>query len=325
MTTLHPDMAAYIAFLDLRGRKLSARTVTMVLTVFQRWLDTEGLDSLSISGADLLRYQEFLVLTYRTRFGKPLARSTMSTRIATIQGWYRWLVDRQVLVADPTRSLGVRYVPSRLVRKDHLSLQEATALLQTQARRMEHFRRGGLRRAREHRLLALLCLALATGRRVGGLTALTVEQIDCDRREVRVEREKGLTGRVLPIAGWAVEVLALYLREARPLLARGQDAPWLFLDWTGTAPAKPSTLRSALDSVVARTVAENPDLDELPGKRICWHSLRVSFATLLFGNGCDIRSVNELLLHRCLSTTAKYTPVPVDDLRQLFRAAHPRP
>jgi site-specific recombinase XerD len=63
---------------------------------------------------------------------------------------------------------------------------------------------------------------------------------------------------------------------------------------------------------------------ELPGKRITWHSLRVSFATLLFANGCDIRSVNELLLHRLLSTTAQYTPIPVDDLRQVCRMAHPR-
>jgi integrase/recombinase XerD len=71
-------------------------------------------------------------------------------------------------------------------------------------------------------------------------------------------------------------------------------------------------------------VAENPDLQELPGKHITWQSLRVSFATLLFANGCAIRSVNELMLHRSLSSTARYTPIPVEDLRQVCRTAHPR-
>ena len=77
-------------------------------------------------------------------------------------------------------------------------------------------------------------------------------------------------------------------------------------------------------TVTARTVADNPDLQELPGKNITWQSLRVSFATLLFANGCAIRSVNELMLHRSLSSTARYTPIPVEDLRQVCRTAHPR-
>ena len=46
---------------------------------------------------------------------------------------------------------------------------------------------------------------------------------------------------------------------------------------------------------------------------------------MLFGNGCPIRSVNELMLHRCLSTTAKYTPIPIEDMHQIWRTAHPRP
>ncbi len=80
----------------------------------------------------------------------------------------------------------------------------------------------------------------------------------------------------------------------------------------------------ALTLMVGRAVRENRDLTDLPGKRVTWHSLRVSFAGLLFSNGCDIRSVSELLLHRLLSTTAAYTPIPVDDLRRVFRTAHPR-
>ena len=76
---------------------------------------------------------------------------------------------------------------------------------------------------------------------------------------------------------------------------------------------------------MARTIAANSDLTDLPRKTITWHSLRVSFATLLFSNGCPIRSVNELMLHRCLSTTARYTPIPIEDMQVVWRTAHPRP
>jgi site-specific recombinase XerD len=129
---------------------------------------------------------------------------------------------------------------------------------------------------------------------------------------------------VLPVAGWAITVVASYLCDARPILARGHDSPHLFLNLPGTGPITREALRWMLEQLLARTLRENPDLTDLPGKHITWHSLRVSFATLLFSNGCDIRSVNELLLHRRLSTTARYTPIPVEDLRQVFRIAHPR-
>lgn len=324
--TLHPDMAEYLAYLELRGRQMTAVSVAMVFLRFRRWLDAEHLDPVAISSADLERFQEHLVTTYRTPQGRPLARSTMSTSMAVLQGWYRWLVDRHRLVADPARHLGIRVPRSRVVLKDHLSLQEATALIQTQAQIVLGHRAGSLRRANELRTLAAISLALATGRRIGGLCALTVAQVDLDRRELRIDREKGQTGRVLPVAGWAIDVVGIYLRESRPLLTRGNDMmPWLFLDLTGTAPMLTHALRGMFRRLLGRAITENPDLDELPGKRISWHSLRVSFATLLFSNGCDIRSVNELLLHRRLSTTARYTPVPIDDLRQVFRTAHPRP
>ena len=76
--------------------------------------------------------------------------------------------------------------------------------------------------------------------------------------------------------------------------------------------------------LVAATCAANPDLVMLPGKRITMHGLRVTCARLLFANGCNIRSVNAIMLHRKLSTTALYTPIPVAELRRVLLKAHPR-
>lgn len=322
---LAPPMTAYLEHMVQRGRAFTARSTGQALEQFQAWAISASIEPLMATAENLAAYQSWLVTAYRSPSGRPLAKTTCSTRLAQIKAWYRWCHRRELICIDPSRRLGIRVPRSRVVVREHLTLQEATALVQTQAAAVNGASTGTHTHAEAVRNLAAICLALTTGRRIGGMTTLRVADIDIGRQELRVEREKGSTGRVLPVAGWAIDVIALYLRDARPLLTRGHDAPWLFLNATADGPITRDALGWTLERLVVRTKSENPDLLDLLRKTITWHSLRVSFATLLFSHGCDIRSVNELMLHRWLSTTARYTPVPVEDLRQVFRVAHPRP
>lgn len=322
---LHPAMQQYLDHLHLRGRHRTADSVCWTLQHLHRWTSARLIDALTATADQLAAYQEHLATVYRTRAGKPLARSTLATRIATVVAWYRWCAMRNLIVADPSRDLRVRVTKSRVVLAEHLTMQEVTALIQTQAAVVSKARDGSYAYAIALRNLAAVCIAVATGRRIGGLIGLRETDVDLRRSELRVEREKGMNGRVLPMARWATAVVRSYLWAARPLLAQGGGETFLFLNREGDGPMSQHALGWMLDELVRRTIKENPDLEDLPGKSITWHSLRVSFATMLFANGCDIRSVNELLLHRCLSTTARYTPIPIDDLRQVLRTAHPRP
>jgi integrase/recombinase XerD len=325
LARMHPLMREYIDYLILRARERTAQSVLEALDGFLAWVRAQHLDVLCLTKEILFRYQEYLLVEYRTRAGKPLARKTAVTRIVLIKGFYAWLVDCGHLVVDPARHLGISEVRSRVVVSQPLTLQEVTAILQTASARVRQHRPGTSLHVRHLRNLAALSLSLATGRRIGGLVGLKLSQVDVPKRELRIEREKGHAGRVLPVKAWAMDIVARYLATARPRLAHGHDTPWLFLNPEGTGHATRGMFSIILKLLLPQVRRQNPDLVDLQRKRVTWHSLRTSFATLMFRNGCDIRVVNELMLHRDLSTTARYTPVPVEDLRQVFRSAHPRP
>jgi integrase/recombinase XerD len=71
---------------------------------------------------------------------------------------------------------------------------------------------------------------------------------------------------------------------------------------------------------VLRTAAEKAGL----AAGISPHTLRHSFATHLMEGGADVRVVQELLGHSSVTTTQIYTLVTVDQLREVYAAAHPR-
>jgi integrase/recombinase XerD len=148
---------------------------------------------------------------------------------------------------------------------------------------------------------AALSVAYGAGLRVSEVVALKVSDIDSERMTLRVERGKGQRDRYVRLSPQLLELLREWWRAARP-------QAWLF---PGQNPVNPMSARQLNRAVHA---AKN-----LAGisKRVSTHTLRHSFATHLLEQGVDIRVIQVLLGHAKLETTALYTCVAVNTIRDV--------
>ena len=161
--------------------------------------------------------------------------------------------------------------------------------------------------------VALLELLYATGMRVAELCGLDVDDLDQDRRLVRVFG-KGGKERTVPVGGPAWHALDAWLAQGRAPLLTAESGAALFVGERGRR-IDPRVVRRIVHRAL-RVVDGAPDLGP--------HGLRHAMATHLLEGGADLRSVQEMLGHASLATTQIYTHVTNERLRAAFEQAHPR-
>jgi site-specific recombinase XerD len=145
---------------------------------------------------------------------------------------------------------------------------------------------------------AILMTAYAAGLRVSEVVGLRVDDIDSKRMVIYIRQGKGRKDRAIMLSPRLLEVLRAYWKAARP-------DHWLF---PGQIPGRPVT-----DVTVYRACVQAADAAGL-GKHVTVHTLRHSFATHLLESGTNLRTIQVLLGHRSLRTTAVYTHVSVASL-----------
>jgi integrase/recombinase XerC len=161
--------------------------------------------------------------------------------------------------------------------------------------------------------LLIVELLYATGIRVSELCGLDIDDVDTERRLVRV-LGKGNKQRTVPFGEPAQAALTAWLTHGRPTLASPASGPALLLGARGRR----------LDQRQARTVVHQTIAAVDGAPDIGPHGLRHSAATHLLEGGADLRIVQELLGHSTLATTQLYTHVSVARLRAVHDQAHPR-
>lgn len=280
-------------------RRLSPATVRAYTGDLRDLLVAAG--DVDLADIDLEHLREWLWAA--TRRGD--ARATLARRTAAVRGFFGWARQAELVDVDPSLRLAA---PRRGRSLPKVATASALADVLTDA----ETRAAGddpmaLRDA------ALVELLYASALRVSELCGTDVDDVDRDRRTVRVVG-KGRKERVVPYGGPAAHALETYLARGRPvLLGRGSGTPALFIGARGARLGA----RSAYD-VVSRMVSPTV------GQSVGPHTLRHSAATHLLDGGADLRTVQEMLGHASLGTTQIYTHVSAERLAAAYRLAHPR-
>lgn len=289
----------------LRIRAYSPRTVETAhwaLRGFVRWAERLGLHRpQAVTLAALERWQESLA-TAGSEGVPALAVETQRARLGHVQRFFAWLCHQQVLPSDPAAHLDLpRSQPAPLPRA--LSLQQVRSLLAVPDV-------GDALGVRDRAIIELL---YATGIRRLELAMLDQADVDLDGGTLLVRHGKGGKARLLPLCQRAGGWLRRYLAEPRPLLNTRSDEPALFLTGYGgrfNVAALGNCIRKLMDAARIRAGGS------------C-HLLRHSCATHMLERGADIRLIQQLLGHVRLDTTAIYTQVSIQHLKEVHSRCHP--
>jgi integrase/recombinase XerC len=293
----------FLTFLrdERRSPELTVKTYCRDLEEFRRFVAQRAFP-LNAAELDVRALRSYLA----SLFGR-VKSATMAKKIAALRAFYRFLMRRGQARSNPAAVLRVPRYTRPLPR--FVSVDAAFGVVEAP---------GGAHAGREaldRRDRAMLELLYGSGLRVSELVGLNLTSVDLAERTARV-LGKGNKERVVPLGEKAVQALGAY-QEVRARLSHPRsghlDADALFVGRKGTRITARQVQR--LVSRYGALGAGRADLHP--------HALRHTCATHLLDAGADLRGIQELLGHRSLSTTQKYTHVSVDRLMEVYDRAHP--
>ncbi len=229
------------------------------------------------------------------------ARTTIARRLAAIRSFFRYTTREGLTSSNPAQALRTPRTGRKL--PHFLSTEQITTLLEAPPANDPM----GLRDR------AILETLYSAGLRVAELTGLNISDWDRGANILRVFG-KGAKERIAPIGSYASRALDTWLsvRAVDPM-APASEHDALFLNRFGRRITTRSIGRM-LDKYLKET-----GLSSLTSP----HTLRHSFATHLLDGGADLRSVQELLGHKSLTTTQIYTHVSTRRMRETYETSHP--
>jgi site-specific recombinase XerD len=276
---------------------LTIRNYRHYLSRFVSWLAKENIrQTLKDINPDIVRsYRVFLA-------NLGLGRRTQGYHVIALRSFLRWLIKNDFQVMAPDKidlpkviDRQVRFLNGEMVDR----LLNAPSLSTIQGKRDK----------------AILEVLFSTGLRVSELTALNRDKLDFDRREFGVIG-KGGRARVVFLSNRAADWLNKYLDE------RDDKYNPVFIHHKGKSdPTTPDEKMRLTPRSIQRMIKKYVRKIKLPVDATP-HVLRHSFATDLLMAGADLRSVQEMLGHKNISTTQIYTHVTNKQLRDVHEAFH---
>ncbi len=305
MEELNKYINQYLEYLEIEknSSKLTIRNYRFYLKRFSDWAaqNHPNLKLNSLNSDTIRKYRKYLS-DYSDDKGLTLKRVTQSYHIISLRSFLRYLIRNDIETLAPEKiDLPKGESKSlKFLEKDHL--RELVNSVDISAEK-------GLR---DRSILELL---FSTGLRVSELTSLNRNQMNFKSREFGIIG-KGGRARIVFISDSAAFWLTKYFDsrgdEFEPVFIRYAKS----VDGTNKGEKMRLTPRS-IERIVEKYVKKS----KIP-VRATPHTLRHSFATDLLSNGADLRSVQEMLGHKNISTTQIYTHITNPQLKQVHKKFH---
>ena len=228
---------------------------------------------------------------------KKLSKATVARKFTVLRSFYKFLVINNIIKENPLEVMKGPKKDKKI--PSFLTENEIQNLLSLQNIKL--------------RDRAIIELLYSCGLRVGELTSLNIKNIDFISNTITVIG-KGKKERIIPIGDTCLTTIRNYINERYKL----------GLSYNIESPVFLNNNAKRLNQRTARRVLHKLSIKAGIKKKVSPHTLRHTFATHILDNGCDIRSVQEMLGHKNLSTTQIYTHVTIESLKKVYNKTHPR-
>lgn len=260
--------------------------------------DPEKADRIRPDEIDALQIRAFLGFLYK----KGNRKSSIGRKLSALRSYFKFLVKLNVLERNPAEEIMTpkqeKPIPSYLGVDDVFRLLDSIETVSLSGKRNR----------------AIFEAMYSSGMRVSETTGLNMADIDFLRLTLRV-KGKGNKQRIIPMGRKAADAIQRYLGQLQAETGHypAAEDPIFVNRQKGRLTTR--SVQRILEKMIAACGLSIP---------ISPHGLRHTFATHMLDAGADLRVVQELLGHRSLSTTQKYTHVTIARLMETYDRAHPR-
>ena len=158
----------------------------------------------------------------------------------------------------------------------------------------------------------MLEFAYATGMKVTEIISLDIDDVNLKTGMVTCRHPD--RQRNIPLGTNSLRALKEYINDARDIMIKNEDEKALFVNVNGTRLTRQGFWK------IIKYYKEQAQIT----KDITPHVLRHSFATHLLQNGADLKAIQTMLGHSDISSTQVYMQFQDENLKSIYRKAHPR-
>ena len=259
----------------------------------KEFLETVNKDVVLVEKSDIKKYLNKL-------FERDNKSYTISRKISSLKSFYKYLNLKGIMNYNPMSN--IKYPKKEKLLPKFIQYNELEELLKVS--------KDGQFGDRNNLIIELL---YDTGVRVSELVNIKLSDIDFDNKKIRI-MGKGSYERFAFFGENGYIALKKYINGLRIQLLDNKQSDYLILNKNGVK-ITPRGVAKIIDSLIENTSIK---------LKISPHTLRHTFATHLLDNGCDIRSVQEMLGHKNINSTQVYTHVTSERLKEVYFRSHPR-